>query len=80
MRAMGRRERDSSPPIRDVNSCAARIPESMRIVDPEFPASSMAAGSWSAPPSMTTEPSFRSIFAPSAAMQASVDWQSAPVE
>jgi hypothetical protein len=29
---------------------------------------------------MTTEPSFRSIFAPSAAIQASVDWQSAPVE
>ena len=56
MRSMGRRESDSSPPIREVNGCAARIPESMRMVEPELPASSIAAGSRSAPPSMTTDP------------------------
>ena len=50
------------------------------MVEPELPASSIAAGSRSGPPSMTTDPFCRSIFAPSAAMQASVDWQSAPVE
>ena len=45
MRSMGRRERDSSPAMRVTNGCAARIPESMRMVDPELPASSAAEGS-----------------------------------
>ena len=44
MRFMGRRESDSSPPIRVPKRCAARMPESMRMVEPEFPASRSAAG------------------------------------
>src|SRR5437763_309588 len=45
IRSMGRRESDSSPPIRVVNGWAARIPDNIRIVDPEFPASISPAGS-----------------------------------
>ena len=44
MRSIGRRESDSSPPMRVVNVCAARIPDSIRIVDPELPASSVSEG------------------------------------
>ncbi len=80
-RAMGRRDSDSSPPIEEGNGCAARMPLSMRMVDPELPASSCAEGSRSAPPWITTRFSASlSMRAPSAAMQPSVDWQSAPVE
>ncbi len=78
---MGRRESDSSPPMSEVNGCAARMPESMRMVEPEFPASSSARGSWRSPPFMVTRPSApRSIKAPNPSMQRRVEWQSAPVE
>ena len=43
MRCIGRLDNDSSPPIRLTNGCPARIPESMRIVEPELPASSCPA-------------------------------------
>ena len=45
MRAMGRLDNDSSPPIVVTNGCAARIPDSIRMVEPELPASSAAEGS-----------------------------------
>ena len=47
---IGRLDRDSSPPMRDVNGCAARMPDSMRMVEPELPASSSLAAALSAPP------------------------------
>ncbi len=43
-RFMGRRDSDSSPIIVDAKGWAARTPASIRIVLPEFPASSDAAG------------------------------------
>ena len=43
-RFIGRRDSDSSPVIVDANGWAARTPASIRIVLPEFPASSGAAG------------------------------------
>ena len=83
MRCMGRRDSDSSPPIRLTKRCAAKMPESIRMVDPELPASSMRPARQSiqsvavnAPPT----PSCFSISRPSARMQAKVDWQSAPLE
>ena len=45
MRCMGRFDNDSSPPMVDTNGCAARMPESIRMVEPELPASSAAEGS-----------------------------------
>ena len=44
MRRMGRLTKDSSPVSDVVNGCAAKMPDSMRMVEPELPASSVAAG------------------------------------
>ena len=44
MRFMGRRDSDSSPISSLVNGCPARMPDSMRMVEPELPQSSGAAG------------------------------------
>ena len=46
MRAMGRRESDSSPNNSLVNGWPARMPLSMRMVEPELPQSSGAVGAW----------------------------------
>ena len=40
MRCIGRLESESSPPMRVVNGWPARMPDNMRIVEPELPASS----------------------------------------
>ena len=44
MRRMGRRRSESSPVIVAANRCAARTPESSRVVVPELPASRWPAG------------------------------------
>ena len=83
MRCMGRRESDSSPKMRLPNGCAARIPESMRMVEPELPASRSPAGgrSPSRPrPRMANSVPAPSTSIPSARTHPSVEWQSAPVE
>ena len=83
MRRMGRRESDSSPPILVRNGCAARIPDSIRIVEPEFPASRSPAarrGPSSPFPRIATSVPAPSTSIPSALTHPSVDWQSAPVE
>ena len=41
---MGRRDKEASPIISDSKVCPARIPASMRIVDPELPQSSAIEG------------------------------------
>jgi len=77
---MGRRESDASPTKTERNGCPARIPESMRMVEPEFPASSGPDGARrpSRPtPAIFTTLSLRSILTPSDFRQLSVDWQSA---
>src|SRR6185369_809886 len=81
-RAMGRFERDSSPNNSVVKSCPARMPLSMRMVDPELPQSSGALGARSrAPfPWITRLPPSRSHATPSPCTQFSVLAQSAPVE
>ena len=84
IRCIGRRDSDSSPKMRVTKGCAARMPQSMRMVEPELPASRSAAGARSpssplpldhAPPCPSTSTSM-----PSARTQPSVEWQSAPVE
>ena len=47
IRCIGRFDSDSSPKIRLLNACAANIPLSIRIVDPEFPASKSLAAAFS---------------------------------
>ena len=84
-RSMGRRESDSSPAISLANFCAATMPVSMRMVEPEFPQSSRLLGAVNDSPvpctSMTlSEPSLRSHFTPRERRQPSVLAQSAPVE
>ena len=54
MRAIGRRESDSSPHNSLVNGWPARIPLSMRMVEPEFPQSSTSAGGFSRGPTPRT--------------------------
>jgi len=44
MRSIGRADSESSPTITVVNGCAASMPESMRMVEPELPASSVSEG------------------------------------
>src|SRR5438034_3134973 len=81
-RAIGRLESDSSPMSSLVNSWPARIPLSIRIVEPELPQSSDDPGADKRGPHpsiVTLEPS-RSHFTPSARRQARVLAQSAPVE
>ena len=83
MRSMGRRESDASPPMRLGNRCAASMPESMRMVEPELPASSIAVGgsSPSRPrPAMPTFAPSRSTRTPTDSRAPSVEAQSAPVE
>jgi len=70
-----------------VNSCPARIPLSIRIVDPEFPQSSGIVGSFSSRPLPTTStapssfgPSARRQLAPNPAMHPSVLAQSCAAE
>jgi hypothetical protein len=80
-RRIGRRDSDSSPIIVDVNGWAARIPASMRIVVPEFPASSGADGerNWRRPrPSIVTTWPLLLMSTPRPRRHVSVDWQSAP--
>ena len=88
MRRIGRLRRDESPVTEVLNGCAARIPASIRIVLPEFPASNVVAG---APSPRRPRPSTRMSMpagpAPSAVIvtprplrHPSVDAQSAPVE
>jgi hypothetical protein len=80
---MGRRRSDASPSSVDRNSCPAKIPESMRIVVHEFPASSvrrvLRKPPRPAPWTRTRSPSI-SIFTPSREKQSSVLWQSAAAE
>src|SRR5437667_6025386 len=81
-RAIGRRESDSSPMSSLVNSWPARIPLSIRIVEPELPQSSGDTDADKHGPNpwiVTLEPS-RSHFTPSTRRQARVLAQSAPVE
>src|SRR5947208_16738207 len=81
-RAIGRRESDSSPMSSLVNSWPARIPLSIRIVEPELPQSSDDTGTDKRGPHpliVILEPA-RSHFTPSARRQASVLAQYAPVE
>ena len=80
MRFMGRLFSDSSPAILVVKLCPARMPESRRIVVPEFPAS-RARQLLLSPrqPWPVTRTDVLSTFtsAPRAFMQPSVLWQSA---
>jgi len=82
VRCIGRREREASPINSLSNGCAERMPDSIRIVDPEFPQSSECEGALKTGPhpSMAISPSDLLIFAPSARIHASVLAQSAPVE
>ena len=82
MRAMGRRLRLESPTILDVNLCPARIPLSILMVEPEFPASrktGYSEGSYpnSPRPLMMILDSRSSTLIPSLRMQFKVEWQSA---
>ena len=82
MRAIGRRVRLESPVILDVNLCPARIPLSILMVEPEFPASSRTGDSegWypnSPRPLMMILDSRSSTLIPSLRMQSRVAWQSA---
>jgi hypothetical protein len=88
IRRIGRRESDASPIRVDTKGCAARTPLSIRIVLPELP-QSRGPGGAARPrrprPSIVTtagSPSrcgvVRETIAPSAAMQSSVEAQSAP--
>ena len=54
MRAIGRRESDSSPHNSLVNGWPARIPLNMRMVEPELPQSSTSAGAFSRGPTPCT--------------------------
>src|SRR5260370_20931849 len=80
--AMGRRESDSSPANLLVNSCPARIPLNMRMVEPEFPQSrgELGACNFAPRPWIDTEPPFRSHFTPNVRRHPKVLAQSAPVE
>lgn len=82
MRCMGRWESDSSPMRREVKGCPARNPDSMRMVEPELPASRSALGAdQSRPrPSMVTSRPSMETRAPRASTQRRVEWQSAPEE
>jgi len=44
IRFIGRRAIDESPSKRLKNGCAAKIPLSIRMVDPEFPTSNVFSG------------------------------------
>jgi hypothetical protein len=82
-RAIGLLLSDSSPTNSDSNGCAARIPESIRIVDPEFPQSNAVEGALNPPsrPTISKVPfCCFDISQPSARKQRNVLWQSAPVE
>ncbi len=89
MRFIGRRFSELSPVMVVLKGCAARIPDSIRIVLPEFPASSGDEGGWKpriwTPRISSSMPVVRSrvicsIGTPSARRQLSVEPQSAPVE
>ena len=83
IRSIGRRDSDSSPPIGVRNGWAASMPDSILMVDPELPASSIPAGSLSPrrPVPWISTIRIRLIDAtPRARMHPNVDWQSAPVE
>ena len=83
IRAMGRRESDSSPSSSLVNSWPARMPVSIRMVEPEFPQSSTSVGAFSIGPrpQISTTPSTpRCHSTPSPRRQPSVLEQSMPVE
>jgi hypothetical protein len=80
---MGRRESDSSPIISEEKLCPARMPLSIRIVDPEFPQSRAALGhdKIGPRPCISTCPSLSTLTpAPKSRMQAKVLAQSRPVE
>ena len=80
MRFIGRLFSEASPAIFVVKFCPARIPESRRMVVPEFPASSERQLLFSPrrPLPVTRTKSFSTFTsAPSAFMQPSVLWQSA---
>src|SRR5260370_2944336 len=80
--AMGRRESDSSPANSLVNSCPARIPLNMRMVEPEFPQSrgELGASNFAPRPWIDTEPPLLSHFTPNVRKHPKVLAQSAPVD
>ncbi len=81
MRFMGRRESDSSPISSLLKAWPARIPDSIRIVEPELPQSRGSSGALSCmpSPSMITAPcSARSTVQPNAPTHPKVLAQSAP--
>jgi hypothetical protein len=86
MRSIGRSVSDSSPIKVKVCGWGAIRPASIRIVEPEFPQSSTAAGCLKLPPAPVTEitragPSpLVATVAPSASMHAREEAGSAPVE
>src|SRR5437016_2632253 len=81
-RRMGRRERELSPIISLANGWPATMPDNIRIVDPEFPQSSVSDGAFNMParPAIEISPLFLVMSAPSERRQLSVLAQSAPVE
>ena len=82
-RFMGRRESDSSPISSLVKGCAATMPDSMRMVEPELPqfrALLGACNSGPMPSMMTAPSSSRSTVQPKARTHPRVLLQSAPGE
>jgi hypothetical protein len=81
-RAIGRRLSDSSPNSSESKGCPARMPASMRIVEPELPQSSGPRGGEirRLVPAIFIDPSLRSMMAPKSSIQRRVVAQSAPVE
>ena len=81
-RSSGRRLSDSSPVSVARNGRPASGPASMRIVEPELPASSTLAGARqpSSPPRIVTRAPSRSTLTPSPRRQPSVEAQSAASE
>ena len=80
-RFIGRRDNEASPIISALNDCPARMPESMRIVDPELPQSNAMEGFARCNP----RPSISTVTPwvmrqPSALKHESVLAQSSPVE
>ena len=61
MRCIGRRESDSSPKMRVGKGWAARMPLSMRMVEPELPASRSAAGARSPSRPLAADPHIRAV-------------------
>src|SRR5205807_2653254 len=83
MRAIGRRESDSSPFNAQLKSCPASIPASIRMVEPELPQSNARSGGLNLGPRplISIEPSeLLATWHPKARKQSSVLAQSAPCE